>query len=317
MHLPDHYLDPATCIATGLFAAGAVGLAVSKLRTANSCEPLGLIASVSAAVFAAQMVNYPVGQGTSGHLIGGALTGLLLGPWTAMIVMTVVLAVQAVLFADGGLAALGANILNMAIVAPVAAVAVNRLLQRTSLFKERQVLRSGLAAWASVMAAAVTCSIQIAASGQQSLIAVLPAITGIHAAIGLSEALITAAALLAARSTIGAPGTAAMLPASNDASSRRLSVSVLLAAFFMAALASPFASGLPDGLESAARQLALMDVPDRANWALMRDYEAPGIAGPLSTSVAGLIGVGFVFGATLCLTQTSTRIRPDLPRRSA
>jgi cobalt/nickel transport system permease protein len=317
MHLSDHYLDPATCAATGLLAAGAVGLAVSKLRTENSRDRLSIIASVSAAVFAAQMVNYPVGQGTSGHLIGGALTGLLLGPWTAMVVMTIVITVQALLFADGGLAALGANVLNMAVVAPLAAIAVDRVLRRSSLFREREVLRSGLAAWACVMAAAATCSLEIAASGQQPLIAVLPTMTGIHAVIGLSEALITAAVLLAVRSTVGATSRAPMLPANRDASCRRLFVPLLLAAIIMAALVSPFASGLPDGLESAASQLALVDVPNHANWVLMPDYEAPGIAGPLSTSLAGLIGVVVAFGLTLTLARVSTRLRPNMSGQSA
>lgn len=117
MHVPDGFLDAPTSIATGVVAAGFVAVALRRARHELNERTAPVAGLVAVFVFAGQMLNFPVGAGTSGHLIGGALAAILVGPWTATVCLTVVLMVQALLFADGGLSALGTNILLMAVVA--------------------------------------------------------------------------------------------------------------------------------------------------------------------------------------------------------
>ena len=131
MHLPDHYLDPATAGATAIISGGALAYEMARVRSeaanGNALNTSAQAAAVGAAIFAAQMVNFPVAAGTSGHVVGGALAGLLLGPWVGLLTMAAVLTVQAVVFGDGGIIALGANILNMGVIGVAIGVSANRL----------------------------------------------------------------------------------------------------------------------------------------------------------------------------------------------
>ena len=156
MHVPDGFLDAPTSVATGVVAAGTVALALRGARRELDERTAPLAGLTAAFVFAVQMMNFPVGAGTSGHLIGGALTAVLVGPWTAVLCMTVVLVVQAVLFADGGLTALGTNVTLMGLVAVVLGYGVFRLVV-TVLPRTRTGVLAGAAAGAfvSVPAAAL------------------------------------------------------------------------------------------------------------------------------------------------------------------
>lgn len=205
VHVPDGFLDPATSAATAAAAAGAVALAVRKAREELDDRTAPLAGLTAAFVFAVQMVNFPVAAGTSGHLIGGALTAVLVGPWTAVLSMTVVLLVQAVLFADGGLTALGTNVTLLGVVAVAVGYGTVRALTavlprtRTSLLAA-----TGIGAFLSVPVAALTFVGLFGLGGVADvpLGTVAAAMTGVHVLIGLGEAAITVAvvgAVLAVR----------------------------------------------------------------------------------------------------------------------
>ena len=121
MHVPDGFLDARTLVATAGLAAVGLGLALREVRRNLPPRRVPLIGLAAAFVFAAQMLNFPVAAGTSGHLIGAALAAVLLGPAAAIVAMTAVLLLQALMFADGGITALGANVLNLAVIAPLVA----------------------------------------------------------------------------------------------------------------------------------------------------------------------------------------------------
>ena len=198
MHVPDGFLDAPTSLATGAVAAGTVALALRGARRELDDRTAPLAGLTAAFVFAVQMVNFPVGAGTSGHLIGGALTAVLVGPWTAALCMTVVLLVQAVLFADGGLTALGTNVTLMGLVAVGVGYGVFRLLVRL-LPRTRTALlaAAGAGAFLSVPAAALAFVGLFAVDGVADvpLGVVLAAMGGVHLLVGVGEALISVAVL--------------------------------------------------------------------------------------------------------------------------
>lgn len=187
MHIPDGFLSlPAWGTAAGI-SAGYLTVAVRRLQRTLEERQVPLMGVLGAFIFAAQMLNFPVAPGISGHFLGSTLATLLFGPWQAALIMTVILVIQAFVFLDGGAIALGANVLNMAIVAPWVSYAVFRLLGG----------RGGrswvvfLAAWAGVVAAALACGLELSVSRIAGWRVVLPALLGWHALIGIGEGLIT------------------------------------------------------------------------------------------------------------------------------
>lgn len=200
MHVPDGFLDLPVSAATGAVAIAGVALALRGARRELDERTAPLAGLVATFVFAAQMVNFPVGAGTSGHLIGGALAAVLVGPWTATLVLTVVTVVQALLFADGGLTALGTNVVLLAIVAVWVGWGVARLVSRVLPNTPRSVIWSGAAgALVSVPAAAAVFTFLFAVGGAVAvpLESLLPTMLGVHTVIGVGEALITAGVLAA------------------------------------------------------------------------------------------------------------------------
>ena len=198
MHVPDGFLDPATSMATGAVALAVVAVALRRSERELDERTAPLAGLTAAFVFAAQMINFPVALGTSGHLIGGVLTAVLVGPWTAILCMTVVLMVQAVLFADGGLTALGTNVTLMAVVSLVLGYGVFRLLASLLPRTRSGVLAAaGTAAFLSVPAAALTFVGLFAVGGVADvpLGTVAAAMGGVHLLIGVGEAAITVAVL--------------------------------------------------------------------------------------------------------------------------
>ncbi len=204
MHVPDGFLDAPTSVATGVIAAGAVAVALRKARAELDERTAPLAGLTAAFVFAVQMMNFPVGAGTSGHLIGGALTAILVGPWTAVLCMTVVLLVQAVLFADGGLTALGTNVTLMGVIAVGVGYGLFRLvvavLPRT---RTGLLVGAGAGAFVSVPAAALTFVLLFAIGGVADIPVGTVAATmgGIHLLIGIGEAVITVVVLGAVLAT--------------------------------------------------------------------------------------------------------------------
>lgn len=198
MHIPDGFLSNGVAAAAGLLAIAAVayGLRVADRDLDEARVPL--LGVLAAFIFAVQMLNFPVAGGTSGHLLGATLAAVLLGRWIACLVMAVVLVTQAFAFADGGVTALGANILNMgilgALLAGYAIAAGRRLLPDTRVAFLGLV---GGVSWLAVMTGAAAASAELAVSGTVPLRAVLPAMLGVHALIGIGEAVITVAAVSA------------------------------------------------------------------------------------------------------------------------
>jgi cobalt/nickel transport system permease protein len=194
MHVPDGFLDASTSVATGVVAAAGVGLALRGARRELDDRTAPLAGLVAAFVFATQMINFPVGAGTSGHLLGGALAAVLVGPWTATLCISTVLLVQCLLFADGGITALGTNITLMALVGVGTGWLVFRLAQR--------VLPKKLGAVPAAAAAGALISVPVAALAFTGLYAIggevsIPlgrlatAMIGWHSLIGIGEAAIT------------------------------------------------------------------------------------------------------------------------------
>ena len=205
MHVPDGFLDAPTSAATAAVAAGGVALALRGARRELDERTAPLAGLTAAFVFAVQMVNFPVGAGTSGHLMGGLLAAVLVGPWTAVLCMTVVLMVQALLFADGGLTALGTNVTLLGLVAIVVGWWAFRLLTAVLPKTHSGVLvAAGTGAFLSVPVAALVFVGLFAVGGVADVPVgtVAAAMGGVHVLIGLGEAVITVAvvgAVLAVR----------------------------------------------------------------------------------------------------------------------
>jgi cobalt/nickel transport system permease protein len=193
MHIPDGFLSLTVSIVCWFITVATLAMAISNTNKALGERQVPLMGVMAAFIFAAQMINFPVAGGTSGHLLGGTLAAITLGPWAGMLVMTAVIAVQGLLFQDGGLVVMGANILNMGLLT----CAVGYGLYRSVLGRNQnaKLAVAGLAAWISVMTGALVTSLELWLSGTAKLEIVVPAMLTVHAVIGLGEALITVAAL--------------------------------------------------------------------------------------------------------------------------
>jgi cobalt/nickel transport system permease protein len=200
MHVPDGFFDARVSIGAAVVAAGAVAVCLRKARTELDERTAPLAGAVAAFIYAVQMINFPVGLGTSGHLLGGMLAAVLVGPYAGVLCVTVVLAVQALLLADGGLTALGINVLLMAVVTTLVGWLVFRAVLRVLPQRRRSVTTAAfVGALVSVPAAAGVFTLLFALGGNQDLpvAGLATAMIGIHSLIGLGEAVITAAVIAA------------------------------------------------------------------------------------------------------------------------
>ncbi|MCX8023876.1 MAG: PDGLE domain-containing protein [Thermanaerothrix sp.] len=295
MHIPDGFLTLPVLVGCWLLATIALGWALRAGNPEAHRERLPLIGVLAAAIFAAQMLNFPIAGGTSGHLLGAALATLVLGPWTAMLVMTTVVTVQALFFQDGGLLALGANLLNMAVVGVWVTYAV-QYLARPALkrFRWGEQASAFLAAWASIVFAALACGLELAFADAAPAKIVIPAMGGIHALIGLVEGAITLGALAFLRTAHPALLQPVALP---PAERRGAFLGGLIITLVLVA-AAPLASTAPDGLERVAEDLGFITRATAPLYHLLTDYTVPALGeGALSTVVAGLIGAALVLAA--------------------
>ncbi|HEU4480698.1 MAG TPA: energy-coupling factor ABC transporter permease [Actinomycetota bacterium] len=197
MHIPDGFFDLATSAGAGAVGASGIAVAVRRVRTLMEDSAIAVAGLVAAFLFAAQMINFPVAGGTSGHLLGGALAAILVGPWVAVLCLVVVVFVQA-LFADGGLTALGLNVVNVALIPALGGYAVFGLLRRGLPRRRGAVIAAGsIAAAASVIftAAAFIAEYSIGGRVEVDAASVAAAMLSVHALIAIGEAAITAAAL--------------------------------------------------------------------------------------------------------------------------
>jgi cobalt/nickel transport system permease protein len=195
MHIPDGFLDTKMWVGMGGISSAFVTVAVRKANKQISEKHIPLLGVMAAFVFAAQLFNFPVGGGTSGHIMGATLIAILLGPWASVLIMTTVLTVQCLVFQDGGLTALGANIFNMGIMGGFFGYYINTAIQLLVRNKKGIFIGGFTAAWCSIVLSAVCCAIELGMSGTVPLKIVVPAMTGIHVVIGIGEGLITVATL--------------------------------------------------------------------------------------------------------------------------
>jgi cobalt/nickel transport system permease protein len=202
MHAPDGFLSLPIAVLMWVLTLVAIGVSVKKTNETFDERAIPLMGVTAAFIFAAQMFNFQVIGGTSGHLLGGVLAAVLLGPWAGTLVMAAVIAVQGLVFQDGGLVVMGANIFNMGIVGTMGGYAVYRALCGMFGGEARgQIPAAGIAAWLSVVAGSAMMALELGISGTTSLALALAAMVGLHVLIGIGEALVTMAALAFVRAT--------------------------------------------------------------------------------------------------------------------
>lgn len=311
MHIPDGFLDAKTAAATAGLALLSVGWAARRVRRALPPRKVPLLGLTAAFVFAAQMLNFPVAGGTSGHLLGGVLAAVLLGPSAAVVVLTSVLAVQCLLFADGGLLSLGANIVNMGLFGSAGGYAVYWIVRRAVKGLRGLLAAAVFASWCSIVLSALACAAELAFSDTVRWQVGVVAMGGVHMLIGAGEAAITGLVLAAVAAT-----RLELLRderrATAAARDRRVIVYGLLIAAGLAVFVAPFASRWPDGLEKVAEQLSFAGKAAREPVldAPIAGYAFPGLASPVAaTALAGAAGtvVMFVFAFVMARLLTPGR----------
>jgi cobalt/nickel transport system permease protein len=197
LHIPDGFLSLPVSLITWVASIGLIAVCLNRVQAEYKERTVPLMGVCAAFIFAAQMINFPIPGGSSGHLLGGTLAGALLGPWAGSLVMTVVFIVQSLLFQDGGLTVLGANIFNMGLIGTFGGYYLYRTIRGSLGINSwrSMAVASGIAAWTSVVVAALVCAIQLGLSGTIPMGVALTAMLGWHVIIGIGEALITVATL--------------------------------------------------------------------------------------------------------------------------
>ncbi len=306
MHIPDGFMSIPVSIVLWVVSVIVIGIALRKTNKQLGEKEIPLMGILSAAIFAGQMLNFSVTGGTSGHLLGAALATILLGPWAAILVMTSVVSIQALVFQDGGLIALGANLFNMAVVGVFVSYAVitfiNKIInnEKAALFSS-----SVVAAWFSIFIASLGCALELALSGTSPANIAVPTMASIHALIGVGEALITLGAVsfvYAARKDLLKIGAA------NKATHKGILIGGGLITLTLVVL-SPLASSHPDGLEWVAEKQGFLSVAQDSIYNLIPDYVMPGLNNEaVATILAGIIGAVVVFVLAVGVARTSKKI---------
>jgi cobalt/nickel transport system permease protein len=296
MHIPDGMLQGAVCPVTAILSVTGVGLAAWRAFIAKNKPAASRFAAVTALIFAAQMLNFPISSGTSGHLLGGVLAAVLLGIPFGILSISVVVTIQSLVFSDGGTSVLGANIFNMAIVGAGLGGIIYAYLRGSLASRTGRFLSLGLSAWLSILMAALACSIQLAIAGTIPFLRVMPAMLGAHAFIGIGEAFITLALCLAL----------AREPLENV--EKKSAVVPFLAAMLIAVVLSPFASGLPDGLEWVAEKFNFLHESAPSFIGIIPDYNIAAINNEfMAVSLAGLAGVVVTFAFAWAVARLFSR----------
>ncbi|MCB0062304.1 MAG: PDGLE domain-containing protein [Caldilineaceae bacterium] len=298
LHIPDGFLSTPVAIVGWVLAILTIAFALRQTQEQLGERQIPLLGVLAAFIFAAQAINFPVAGGTSGHLLGGALAAIVLGPWAAVLVMTAVIALQGLLFQDGGLLVMGWNIMNMGILTAFTGHLVYTLIKRILGSEQRSLLIAGaIGAWLSVEVGAIATAIQLGISGTTPLNIALPAMGGVHALIGIGEALITVGALaliLRSRPDLLSQGERAGGTTSAAWVAGGLLISLVVAVFSFAA------SGSPDGLERVAEDHGFIGTALDPFYNILPDYTIPFIANEtVSGIVAVVLGTLIVFGLAL------------------
>ena len=321
LHAPDGFLEAPVAIATALFSIAVLAIVMRKTDDNLDSKQIPLAGVAAAFIFAAQMVNFPVASGTTGHLLGAALAAVLLGPRLGVVVVSVVVVVQALLFADGGLTALGVNTLNMAIVPGFGGWALFRAFRRLLPASHAGVIgATGLAAGASVVLSAMAFSLEwlFGASAPVAFDTVFGAMVGVHTLIGIGEGVISGlvvGAVLAARPDLvyGAQDLPVELSKARPrVGARTFLIAGVLASFAVAAVVSQFAASSPDGLERVAEDTGFIGSAEPGRFdSIFAEYATRGIDNEqLSLAVAGMAGVALTLLVGFGLAAATRGARP-------
>lgn len=304
LHVPDGFLSLPISLVAWVIALVTLYFALRNAQMTLD-ERLAPLAGIMAAfVFAAQMLNFPVAGGTSGHFIGATLVAIVLGPWLGMLTMTAVISLQALLFQDGGLLAMGANIVIMGIVPAFVGYGAYQMIRKQG--RGVRLVGTAVAAWLSVMMAALMTALLISFSGTSTLAVAVPMMLSVHALIGLGEALITVAALSFIERTQPVLLTGAEITGTAVGSGRWVVAGLVIA--LAMTLFSPLASEFPDGLEWVAEQVGFIETAQDAPYQLLPDYTIPFLGETaVSTILSGIIGALLVAAITYALGRMLQR----------
>lgn len=295
LHIPDGFLNLHVSLAGWVLVFIMISIALRQTRDSLGERQVPLMGILAAFVFAGQMINFPVAGGTSGHLLGGALVAILVGPWAGVIVMTAVVSIQALMFQDGGLLAMGFNIFNMGIITVFVGYIVHDMLNKS-------MVGAFLGSWIGVELAATATALQLAISGTSPLDIALPAMVSVHALIGIGEGLITVGALNFIQQS--RPDLLNQETANRGASWVVIGLAIALMIVFI----SPLTSSDPDGLERVAEDKGFLQAAEDSAFNLLPDYTVAFIENEdASTIAAGVIGIIIVSGATYTYARSNNR----------
>ncbi len=331
MHIPDGFLAPEVCLACGVASIAAVGWSVARLRDQIAERTVALTGMTAAFIFAGQMVNFRVPiaflgvPAVSGHLMGGVLAAVLLGPWAGCVAVTIVLAMQALLFSDGGLLALGVNVLNMAVIGTWGGYGVFTIVRR--MIGDRSVgtvVGAVVASWLTVMAAAMLFCVELGFSVDRSVFdlgRVFSMMVSVHSLIGIGEALITGGIVSFVLTQRPDLLEREELSTGRRSNLTQIAMAGLVVAMTVAAFLAPFASSAPDGLEAVAESRGFLDQADDGPAFVLSDYAIPSpLAGwnrspwwqRISVSLAGMLGTMTVaVAAFLFAKSVRSRVQFD------
>jgi cobalt/nickel transport system permease protein len=296
LHIPDGFLSLVIALIFWAITILTIGIAISKTNKSLGEKQVPLMGIMAAFIFAAQMLNFPVAGGTSGHFLGGALAAIVLGPWAGILVMTAVIAVQGLLFQDGGLLVMGANIFNMGLLTAMIGFGLYRSVSGRN--KRIRLAVAGTAAWLAVVASALITALQLWLSGTTRLEIVIPAMLGVHVLIGIGEAIITVAALSFIDQT--RPDLVNEKETASKGGRGWIYAGVVIS--LIAVLLSPFASANPDGLERVAEDMGFLAQGQDAPFEILPDYTIPFLGETaLSTVVAGAVGALVLLGLMIVI----------------
>lgn len=309
LHIPDGFLSTSVAFVGWVLALLFIAIAIRQTRDQLGERQVPLMGIMAAFIFAAQAINFPVATGTSGHLLGGALAAIIMGPWAATLIMTAVIAMQGLLFQDGGLLVMGWNILNMGVFTAFVGAASYALVRRITGNSPRARLAAAFTgAWLSVEVGALATAFELALSGTSPIQLGLPAMAGVHALIGVGEGLITVGAIVLLQRT-----RQRVLREGDNAPGRRVAHFIAIGMLFalLIALLSPLASPYPDGLEFVAEQNGFLDRALEPLYAIMPDYSVPRVSSPVLTTILAVgLGTLLVFGVAWFMGKHTVRSEP-------
>ncbi|MDF2557522.1 MAG: cbiM [Bacillales bacterium] len=301
MHIPDGILSAPVLVTGAVLSVGILSVSVKKTREEFDQKSVPTMGVMAAFIFAAQMLNFPIVGAASGHLMGGALSAILFGFWPSTIIMTTIVAIQALFFSDGGISVFGINFLNMAIIAPGIAAGTYHFCRKIKIPQQVCIFTAG---FLSVIATAFFGALQLGLSGVASYSHAIVLLVGWHLLIGVGEGLITMSILpFAFKSRFGqASEKKVQIDFRWRTTGIWLGVAIALGGF-VSLLASPN----PDGYETAAEKLGVLERAKIVIGSPMPDYALPGLSGNASAIIAGIVGVVLTLGLFILIGKLVTK----------